>query len=84
MKTIETTDIYRSAYLLSQGGEVTEIRLSGNGRQRATFVIRGSDIDRADRAYQQGRALVNPVQLRECVNHVRDLLFDRLDEHEKR
>lgn len=84
MQTIETTDIFRSAYHLSQGNELAEIRVTGVGRQRATFLIRGSEVTRLDRAYLSGQARVNPLLLRECLNHVRDRLFERLHEHEKR
>jgi len=31
-----------------------------------------------DRRYRTGKALVNPVQLRETVNLLRDLVFERL------
>jgi hypothetical protein len=28
--------------------------------------------------YRRGQALVNPLQLRECLNHLRDVLFEKL------
>lgn len=83
MMTVETTDIFRSAYLLAQGGELDEIRVTRNGRQRATFRIRGREVARFDRAYLSGQARVNPLQLRECLNHLRDKLFERLRDTER-
>jgi hypothetical protein len=44
-----------------------------NGRHIATFLITGPDPDRLDSDYRAGRALVNPVQLRESLNHLRDV-----------
>lgn len=84
MPTIETSDIFRSAYHLTQGSELDQVRVSGTGRGRAVFLIRGKDVARLDRAYLSGQARVNPLQLRECLNHLRDKLFERLHEHEKK
>jgi hypothetical protein len=69
--SLETTDIFRSAFLLASGGDLTEIRVRNNGRRIATFLITGKDLDKLDRDYRSGRALVNPVQLRESLNHLR-------------
>jgi hypothetical protein len=50
----------------------------------ATFLISGKDLDRLDSDWRAGRALVNPVQLRESLNHLRDVMFDRLRKSEGR
>jgi hypothetical protein len=47
-------------------------------------LITGPDLDRLDSDYRAGRALVNPLQLRESLNHLRDILFERLRENEGR
>lgn len=78
----ETTDIFLGAYLLSHGGDLSGITF--NDRLRATFVIRGEGIHQLDQEYQKGTALVNPVHLRESLNHLRDLLFDMRDRRRKR
>ena len=78
--SLETTDIFRSAFFLSKGGDLTDIRIRKNGKRIATFLITGKDIEKLDRDYRSGRALVNPVQLRESLNHLRDVLFDKLRE----
>jgi hypothetical protein len=82
--SLETTDIFRSAFLLASGGDLTEIRVRNNGRRIATFLITGKDLDKLDRDYRSGRALVNPVQLRESLNHLRDVMFDKLRKSEGR
>jgi hypothetical protein len=82
--SLETTDIFRGAYLLASGGDLAEIRVRTNGKRIATFLITGKDLDRLDRDYRCGRALVNPVQLRESLNHLRDVMFKKLRDSERR
>jgi hypothetical protein len=75
---LETTDIFEGAYLLASGGDLADIRVRTNGKRIATFLITGKDLDRLDRDYRCGRALVNPVQLRASLNHLRDVMFEKL------
>jgi hypothetical protein len=82
--SLETTDIFKGAYLLASGGDLAEIRVASNGRRIATFLITGKDLDRLDRDYRCGRALVNPVQLRASLNHLRDVMFKKLRDSERR
>ena len=81
---IETTDIFRGAFLLCSGGHLTAIRIDNKENRIATFLITGKDLDRLDSDYRCGRALVNPVQLRESLNHLRDIMFEKLRELERR
>lgn len=81
---LETTDIFRGAFFLCNGGRLADVRLGGNGRQIVTFLIEGDEIHRLDGEYRTGRALVNPLQLRESLNHLRDILFATLRTHEGR
>ena len=78
--TVEVTDLFRGAYLLASGGSLADVRVRTNGRRIATFLITGNDLDRLDSDYRCGRALVNPVQLRESLNHLRDAMFSKLRE----
>ena len=82
--SFETTDIFRGAFFLSMGGDLSGIRFKANGKRMATFLITGKDIEKLDRDYRSGKALVNPVQLREALNHLRDILFEKLRENERR
>jgi hypothetical protein len=66
--------------LLCSGGSLTEVRVRTTGRRIATFSIIGTDLDQLDSDYRSGRALVNPVQLRESLNHLRDAMFEKLRE----
>lgn len=82
--SLETTDIFRGAFYLCMGGDLTNIRFKANGRQIAVFHFSGTDLNRHDKAYVNGHALVNPVQFREALNHLRDILFEHLRRHETR
>ena len=82
--TLEVTDLFRGAFFLCMGGHLEQVSVRNNGRKIATFLITGSDLDRLDSDYRCGRALVNPLQLRESLNHLRDVMFDKLRKHEGR
>ncbi|MGD9160626.1 MAG: hypothetical protein PVG39_19575 [Desulfobacteraceae bacterium] len=82
--SLETTDIFRGAFFLCMGGDLHGIRIKGNGKRIASFMIKGEGLNRLDREYRSGKALVNPLQLRESLNHLRDILFDKLRENERR
>lgn len=81
---LETTDIFRGAFYLCCGGRLTEIRFNENGSRIASFMFTGPDLVEHDRAYRDGHALVNPVQFRESLNHLRDILFNQLRQRETR
>ncbi len=82
--SLETTDIFRGAFFLCKGSDLSEIRFRNNGKRIASFLITGKDLDKLDRDYRAGKALVNPLQFRESLNILRDILFDRLRQHERR
>ena len=79
--TVEVTDLFKGAFLLCMGGRLDRVHVRNNGRRIATFLITGKDIDRLDSDYRCGRALVNPVQLRDSLNHLRDVMFEKLRNH---
>ena len=60
--SLETKDIFRGAYFLCRGAELSRIRLQNNGKRIASFLIMGKDLDKLDRDYRFGQALVNPLQ----------------------
>jgi hypothetical protein len=76
--TLETTDIFRGAFYLCCGGRLEDIRFNEDGGRIASFMFIGQDLDEHDRAYRDGQALVNPVQFRESLNHLRDILFTQI------
>lgn len=82
--SLETTDIFRGAFFLCKGGDLCGVSVKDNGKRIATFLIRGHGLDKLDKEYRNGQALVNPLQFRESLNHLRDILFDKLRENERR
>ena len=80
---LETTDIFRGAFFLSKGGRLSEVHLSEDNRQIVSFRITGEDLMNLDEDYRTGRATVDPLQLRESLNHLRDVLFRTLRENER-
>ena len=82
--TVEETDLFKSAFLLASGGDLSGVRIKPGHRRIAAFTITGSDLEKLEMDYRRGTALVNPLQLRECLNHLRDMLFDKLRQSEGR
>jgi len=79
--SLETTDIFRGAFFFVRGAELSGIRVRNNGKRIATFLITGEGLDKLDKQYRDGQALVNPLQFRESLNHLRDILFNKLREN---
>jgi len=75
---LETTDIFRGAFFMCMGGSLTDVRFRTNGKRIASFMFTGADLDKLDKDYMNGHALVNPIQFRESLNRLRDILFEKL------
>ena len=82
--TIEETNLFKSAYLLASGGDFKGIRFKSGNPRIAAFMFSGHNLDKLEMEYRLGTALVNPLQLRECLNHLRDVLFEKLRQNEGR
>jgi len=74
--TLETTDIFIGAFLLCMGGCLCGIRVKDQVKGIAAFRIEGENLDKLNREYRTGKALVNPVLPRESLNLLRDMLFE--------
>ena len=75
---LETTDIFRGAYFLCMGGRLCDVRFQNSRKRIASFMFKGCDLNQFDRDYMNGDALVNPIQFRESLNRLRDILFEKL------
>ena len=53
------------------------------GMDMATFLFACQDLTKYDRNYRNGKARVNPLQFREALNHLRDLLFEHMRKKER-
>ena len=73
MAEIQTGDLYRTAYLLCAGGNLTETLR--DHFDHVEFVVTGTEILEADGNYRRGEALVDPLQLKENINILRDKIF---------
>ena len=74
--SLETTDIFRGAFFMCVGGDFAGIRFGS--RKVASFMFKGKDLNKHDKAYINGHALVNPLHFREALNYLRDLLFEQI------
>ena len=81
---LETTDIFKSAVFLCNGGRLAGMRLKQRQRGIVSFLIEGESILQVDLDYRRGQVQVNAVQLRQTLNHLRDVLFTRLREYKGR
>lgn len=81
---LETTDIFKGAVFLCNGGRLAGVRFKERRRGIVSFLIEGEGILQVDLDYRSGRAQVNALQLRQTLNHLRDVLFTRLREHKGR
>ena len=75
---VETTDLFRGAYLLCNGGTLLQVRLEEEHPRLASFLIEGEELEKLELEYRNGQATVNPLQFRESLNHLRDILFNKL------
>jgi len=83
-KTVETTDIFRGAFFLSSGGILEGAYLSEDNRRVVSFRIIGKNLSDLDRAYRAGKAMVNPLQLKESLNLLRETLYRTLKNNKDR
>jgi hypothetical protein len=59
--SLETTDIFREAFFLCKGGDLSEVRFRSNGKRIATFLITGKDLDKLVKAVKDASII--------CLQH---------------
>jgi hypothetical protein len=77
---LETTDIFKSAVFLCNGGRLAGLRVTRRNQGMVSFLIEGEGILELDLDYRNGTVKVNAVKFRHTLNHLRDVLFRRLRE----
>ncbi len=70
---IETTDIFLCAYLLYSGGKLSDVRVNEMGNRIVSFFVEGKNIARMEREYKSGHALVDPLQFKDFLVHLRHI-----------
>lgn len=81
LSAIESRDIYKGAYFLCQGYRIASVN---HVRGQVSFIFEGANIIEEDLKYRTGEALINPIQLKETLNYLRDLVFENLRNENKR
>src|SRR5512145_499997 len=86
MNKVETQDLYCGAYIMASGVSLEELRITGNrrGKPAVTFVFAGVQVEELLQAYTSGRALINAADYKAAVNHLKDVMFERLREREEK
>jgi hypothetical protein len=85
-RKVETQDLYCGAYILASGGELEGLRIGGvrNGRPAVTFVFIGDEVEELLKSYRSGKALVNLADYKAAMNHLKDVMFERLRVREEK
>ena len=79
--SVETADLFLGAVLLAHGGRLNDVQVrsrNGWGKREVSFRIAGDDLDRIVSGYTAGTIEVNATQLKQSLNHLRDVLFEAL------
>ncbi len=76
MNQMEITDLFKGAYFLTRSCRIVETKLVGGNQVR--FIIEGENLLEEEERYQTGQASVNPLQLKECLNFLRNKLTQTL------
>ena len=80
MDKVETQDLYCGAYILASGGVLEGLRIGANrnGRPAVTFILAGYEVKELLKAYTGGQAMVNAAEYKAAVNHIKDVMFERI------
>jgi hypothetical protein len=78
---IETKDLWQSAYMLSEGGKLSAVRMEQrNGRREAVFVFDGFMVEDLARHFQSGQAVCHLGRLKSSMSHLKEMIFARIRE----
>jgi hypothetical protein len=78
LNELETGDVFRAAYLVSQGGRLVKATASGG---HVVLTLSGEALDLEDQKYRKAAGLVEPLTLKENLNRLRDLVKETLRSH---
>ena len=82
---IRVQDLYEGAYLLCRGFQLKDLTMIGNsGKPVVTFVIVGDDVLTTANEYRYGQATVNVAMLKFTMEKLKDQMFAKIRELEKR
>ena len=73
---VATKDIFHTAYLVTCGMQIKDIRHDVNaGREKVIFILHGDGIAGYEEAYRMGLVNVNLFAFKESVKRVKDAMF---------
>ena len=76
-------DLFEASYLICRGCELLRLQVqTSRGRQCVDFVFEGPKAKDESNKFKMGHATANVCMLKVTINHLRDLLFQRLREPE--
>ncbi len=70
---IETTDLFLCAYLLYSGGKLSNVRVNEMSNRIVIFFVEGKNIARLETEYREGHALVDPLEFKNFLIHLRHI-----------
>lgn len=75
--TIETKDLWQSAYLLAEGGWLSKVKVQrrNDGKREVVFQFTGETVEDLARRFISGQAVCNVTKLKAQVNHLKDVIF---------
>lgn len=84
-ESVNIRDLFEGAYLLCRGFKLADLTVLGsNGRKLVTFKFTGTGITKISDEYRIGRATVNVALLKFSMKHLKDQMFSRIREIEKK
>lgn len=80
--SIETKDLWQSAYVLSEGGWLDGVKVTrkDDGRKEFVFTFRGNGVDDMVRAFQSGQAQCNVTRLKASLYHLKEVIHGRKED----
>lgn len=75
-----TNDLYEGAWLLSQGMELANLWIDGNGKRSIVFEFIGDRLEGLKEEYKKGRAQANVVRLKVALRELKDKMYGLLRE----
>ena len=82
---IKVQDLYEGVYLLCRGFQLKNLTvISNQGKPVVTFIIVGDDVLATANEYRYGRAMANVAILKFTMEKLKDQMFAKIREQEKR
>ncbi len=77
---ISTDDLFKASYFLCNSGILKEVKVLNDRQVR--FLIEGEKLEEAEQRFYTGKAVVDPLSLKETLSYLRELLKRKLSELE--